>query len=79
MPRQRKIEPFFLVITDHDKGIFNVVGPMTDDTSWNDRVCEAQKARRQVNCHNPNINSKESIITSGEKQLGLKYTEILIV
>ena len=79
MPRQRKIEPFYLVITDRDKRIFNVVGPMTDDTSWNDRVCAAQDSGRQVNCHNPNLYSKESIITSVENHLGLKYTETLIV
>jgi hypothetical protein len=48
-------------------------------TSWNDRVCAAQKADRQVNCHNPNLYSKESIITIMENKLGLKYTEALIV
>jgi len=79
MSRQRQIKPFFLVITDRDKGLFNVIGPMSDDTSWNDRVCKAQESGRQVNCHNPNLYSRESIITAVEKQLGLKYTDIQVV
>lgn len=50
---KRQIVPFHLVIIDRDKALFNVVGQMTDDTSWNERVCDAQKNGRQVNCHAP--------------------------
>jgi hypothetical protein len=42
MPRSPRIEPFLSVIVDHDQRAFSVVGPMSDDTDWNNRVCEAQ-------------------------------------
>ena len=27
-------EPFFLIVADHDRGVFCVEGPMTDDRPW---------------------------------------------
>lgn len=29
---------FHLLLTDHDRGLFTIVGPMTDDTEWNRRI-----------------------------------------
>lgn len=79
MPRRRQIEPFLLVITDRDRGLFNVIGPMIDDTAWNDRVCEAQRQGRQVNCDVPRQNSKETVIALMKRQLGLEYTDEQLV
>jgi hypothetical protein len=28
------IEPFFLIVADHDRRVFAVEGPMTDDRPW---------------------------------------------
>lgn len=47
------IDPFLLLVVDHDKKEFTVEGPMTDDTKWNDAVVAAQDTGRQVNCHTP--------------------------
>jgi hypothetical protein len=27
-------EPFFLIVTDHERNVFSVEGPMTDDRPW---------------------------------------------
>src|SRR6266700_5781493 len=43
-------EPFYLIVTDGDRGTFSVEGPMTDDRLWNHAVVVAQKAGRQVRC-----------------------------
>jgi hypothetical protein len=80
MTRHRRIEPFFLVITDRDKGLFNVIGPMTDDTMWNNMVSEEQDKGRNVKCHNPGLKqSKLEIITNIQTQLGLKFTDQTLV
>jgi hypothetical protein len=28
-------QPFYLIVTDNDRGVFSVEGPMTDDRPWN--------------------------------------------
>ena len=80
MPRQRKIEPFHLIITDRDKGVFNIVGPMIDDTEWNKKVCQCQDNGRHVNCQTANrALTEEQLISEVAKRLGLKYTNEPIV
>lgn len=65
MPRQRKIDPFFLVLKDEDRGLFSVVGPMIDDTPWNNRVCQAQDQGRQVGCFTPGASqTREQVIAN---------------
>lgn len=59
MPRSRQIDPFLLVVVDHDQKIFSVEGPMTDDTRWNSAVVSAQQSGRQVNCHTPGTKNRE--------------------
>jgi hypothetical protein len=34
MPDSDRTEPFYLIVADHDRGVFSVVGPMTDDRPW---------------------------------------------
>jgi hypothetical protein len=34
MPRDESSQPFYLIVTDHDRGVFAVEGPMTDDRHW---------------------------------------------
>ena len=50
MPRERYVEPFYLIVTDKDNGTFSVEGPMTDDRLWNQAVVVAQKLGRRVSC-----------------------------
>jgi hypothetical protein len=32
--KQRPAQPFYLIVTDHDRRVFAVEGPMTDDQPW---------------------------------------------
>jgi len=43
------VAPFFLIVTDHDRGVFAVEGPMTDDRP---RLSAARAARdhRRITC-----------------------------
>jgi hypothetical protein len=34
MPDDDPISPFYLVVSDNDRGVFAVEGPMTDDRPW---------------------------------------------
>jgi hypothetical protein len=76
MPRTRKIEPFFIVVTDRDKKVFNLLGPMSDDTQINHRVVQCQEKGRAVNCHTAGDGqSRQQIIASCTTELGLTYTD----
>jgi hypothetical protein len=76
MPRQRRIDPFFLVLKDEDRDLFTVVGPMTDDTPWINRVCQAQDQGRQVRCFTPGASqTREQVIANVKQELKLKYTD----
>lgn len=80
MPRTHKIDPFLLVIKDEDRGLFTIVGPMTDDTPWNHRVCQAQDKGRQVRCFTAGSNqTRDQVIADVQHQLGLKYTDEIFV
>lgn len=42
--------PFYLIVTDHDRGVFTVEGPMTDDQPWNEAAAHARNHQRRVAC-----------------------------
>jgi hypothetical protein len=42
--------PFFLIVADHDQGLFCIEGPMTDDRSWQDGVRDARNNGRKISC-----------------------------
>ena len=42
--------PFFLIIVDHDRGVFSVEGPMTDDRPWKDAATNARSHQRRIEC-----------------------------
>jgi hypothetical protein len=44
------VETFYLIVTDHDRGVFAVEGPMTDDKHWHDA---AREARNHTNTASP--------------------------
>ena len=50
MPDPDPDQPFFLIIVDHDLGLFSVEGPMTDDGPWNLAVGRAMERHRHVQC-----------------------------
>ena len=51
MPRRDDLgQPFYLIVTDHDRGVFAVEGPMTDDRPWKEAASEARNHQRRVVC-----------------------------
>jgi hypothetical protein len=42
--------PFYLIVTDHDRGVFAVEGPMTDDRPWHDAAREARNNQHRITC-----------------------------
>ena len=43
-------QPFYLIVTDHDRGVFTVEGPMTDDRPWNDAAAYACTHDHHIAC-----------------------------
>jgi hypothetical protein len=41
------IPPFYLIVTDHERRVFAIEGPMTDDVPWKDA---ARADRRRIMC-----------------------------
>ena len=65
-----------LYIVDYDKQIFNIIGPLKDDTLWNKKVIEAQKAGRDVRCFSgPDNEDREYGAREYSKQMGFTFTE----
>jgi hypothetical protein len=43
-------QPFYLIVTDHDRGVFAVEGPMTDDRPWAEAAKYARNHRHRITC-----------------------------
>jgi hypothetical protein len=50
MPEPEPNQPFYLIVTDHDRGVFTVEGPMTDDRPWNEAARYARDQQRRIAC-----------------------------
>jgi hypothetical protein len=50
MPEADPTQPFYLVVTDHDRGVFAVEGPMTDDRAWNAAATDARNRQHRITC-----------------------------
>lgn len=71
--RRHAVAPFFLVVLDRTKRQFAVVGPMTDDTVWVERVVAAQREGREVNCFSveaAEVASSESLAADYAREHG---------
>lgn len=40
---------FYLIVTDHDRGVFTG-GPMTDDRPWNEAPWDARNHQHRITC-----------------------------
>ena len=79
MARKRKIEPFYLIMVDHDKKMYNVIGPISDDSDWNKKIVELQNKNRKVNCFSVSgSKSFENIISSYSEQTSYVFSQQLI-
>ena len=50
MPADEAPAPFFLIVIDHDRGVFAVEGPMTDDRPWQAAARHARNHERRIAC-----------------------------
>jgi hypothetical protein len=50
MPRDESTRPFYLIVADHDRGMFAVEGPMIDDRPWNEAANHVRNHQRQIVC-----------------------------
>ena len=50
MPDDEAPAPFFLIVIDHDRGVFAVEGPMTDDRPWQAAARNARNSERRIVC-----------------------------
>ena len=50
MPEADPTAAFYLIITDHDRGVFSVEGPMTDDRPWETPARHARDHERRIAC-----------------------------
>jgi hypothetical protein len=83
MPSRRKHQKisqgFFLILADEDRKIFNIAGPITDDTAWNHKIVELQNSGRKVRCFSTSIDpSVEQIAAQYSNQTGFAFSKNLI-
>ncbi len=70
---------FFLVVVDEDEKVFNIVGPMTDDSEWNAKIIELQKSGRNVRCFASGTErSVDQLAALFSSQTGFSYSNTLI-
>ena len=50
MPSDDPDQPFYLIVTDQDRGVFAVEGPMTDDRPWKEAATFARNQQRRIVC-----------------------------
>jgi hypothetical protein len=50
MPDSDPTQPFYLIVADHDRGVFSVEGPMTDDRPWEAAARYARDHERRITC-----------------------------
>jgi hypothetical protein len=62
------IEPFVLIVADHDNRIFSVEGPMVDDNPWSKPVVDAQEGgKRRINCFVPGGPARNDVETAARE------------
>jgi hypothetical protein len=75
MPRQRRIDPFYLVIYDKDRKLFNVVGPIQNDIPWTEKIESLKNKGKMVTCQTIRDWSKKEIIENCQKDGEYTFTE----
>ena len=67
---------FFMIVTDDDRQLVEVIGPVEDDTDCTDAVVQLQKSGRQVRCHRPPDGiSRTELVESCKRQFGYSEAE----
>jgi hypothetical protein len=50
MPRDEPGQSFYLIVADHDRGVFAVEGPMGDDRRWTEAAKFARNNQHRITC-----------------------------
>jgi hypothetical protein len=76
----RKTKTFFLILVNHDIRIFNVVGPISDDADWTNKIREIQRAGKNINSFTySSTKSFDAIVNSYSKQTNYTFSRFLII
>lgn len=77
----KRLKKFFIVVADHDEKIFNILGPMDNDTDIINKVVRLQRNGRNVNCSTAGLNfkNKRDIIESYSSSRGYEYKDHSII
>ena len=79
MSRRTRTQSFLKFIVDDEKRVFNIVGPITDDTNWVKRIVELQKRGRRIRGFtSQSTESIDSLADSYSKQTGYMFSRVLI-
>lgn len=72
------IEPFVLIVADHDRRTFSVEGPMMDDNPWSGPVVDAQEGgKRHINCFVPGGAARRNVeVAAREYEREYGYTRV---
>jgi hypothetical protein len=49
-PNSAPTEPFYLIVADHDRGVFCIEGPMADDRPWKEAATLARNHQHRIVC-----------------------------
>ncbi len=81
MPPIKSAELFLLIIVDQDMKVFNLVGPMSDDTDWNHLVSEARRKGRDIRIEKwaDSTSTRDEIIAEIRKRLNYDDAEISLL
>jgi hypothetical protein len=81
VPRIKPPKSFLLIIVDQDMRVFNLVGPVSNDSDWNHRVSEARKKGRNIRIDDsPHMAStRDEIVAETRKRLNCEYAEVSLV
>lgn len=72
------IDPFVLIVADHDNRTFSIEGPMVDDNPWSKPVVDAQQGgKRHINCFVPGGPARTNAdVAAREYQREYHYTRV---
>ncbi len=65
---------FFIVVRDHDRKLFSIHGPVSDDAMIKTLVAEAQQTGRVIDCLNGGSSSIENVTKKVVRDSG--YSEV---
>ena len=73
MPDSDPTQPFYLIVADHDRGVFSVEGPMTDDRPWEAAARYARDHERRITCGPAGPTGTRSLLSTARRTSWLAF------